>query len=148
MAYERLLLTPGRACGPLPMYFALRGLGRLGQHDALYRLLTRTDEYGWRNMLREGASACFEVWGKDQKWNASLCHPWAGGAIPLIVEELAGVRPDPDRPGGFRFEPHLPGKVDDFALQVPFRGQLLSVRQENWRAALTVRPRNENRKEE
>ncbi len=148
VAYERLLLTPGRACGPLPMYFALRGLGRLGKHDALYRLLTRTDEYGWRNMLREGASACFEVWGKDQKWNASLCHPWASGAIPLIVEELAGVRPDPDRPGGFRFEPHLPGKVDDFALQVPFRGQLLSVRQENWRAALTVRPRNENRKEE
>lgn len=142
-AYEKLLLTPGRACGPLPMYFALRGLGRLGKYDALYRLLTRTDEYGWRNMLREGATACFEVWGKDQKWNTSLCHPWASGAIPVLIEELAGVRPDPDAPGGFRFEPHLPGRLDGFALQVPLRGQLLNVRQEIWRAALVVRPVNE-----
>ena len=147
-AYEKLLLTPGRACGVLPMYFALRGLGRLGKYDALYRLLVRTDEYGWRNMLREGATACFEVWGRDQKWNTSLCHPWASGAIPILIEELAGVRPDPDAPGGFRFEPHLPGFLNDFALQAPLRGQFLRVRQETWRAALVVRPRNETRKGE
>ena len=145
-AYERLLSVPGRFCGPLPMYFALRGLGRMGRHKALYRLLTREDAYGWRNMLREGATACFEAWGRDQKWNTSLCHPWAAGAIPLIIEELAGVKPDPDWPSGFRFQPRLPAKLDDFSLQVPLRGQLVRVEQQEWRAALTVAPLKTNRR--
>lgn len=126
-AYEALLLTPGRVCGVLPMYFALRGLGRLGKYETLYRLVTRTDAYGWRNMLREGATACFEAWGKEQKWNTSLCHAWAAGAIPLLIEELAGVRPDPDAPEGFSFRPHLPDSLGPFALQVPFRGGILRI---------------------
>ncbi len=142
-AYEVLLLTPGRVCGALPMYFALRGLGRMGRHDTLYRLLTRDDAYGWRNMLREDATACFEAWGKDQKWNTSLCHPWASGAIPLIIEELAGLKPDPDAPEGFRFEPHLPEMLGSFTLQAPFRGRLLRVEQQNGRAVLTARPMDE-----
>ncbi len=142
-AYEALLLTPGRVCGVLPMYFALRGLGRLGRHDALYRLLTRTDACGWRNMLREGATACFEVWGKEQKWNTSLCHPWASGAIPLLIEELAGLQPDPEAAEGFRFQPHLPEALHGFALQAPFRGRLLRVEQKNGRTALAVLPWNE-----
>ena len=142
-AYETLLLTPGRVCGVLPMYFALRGLGRLGKYDTLYRLLTREDQYGWRNMLREGATTCFEAWGKGQKWNTSLCHPWASGAIPLIIEELAGLRPDPEAPDGFRFEPHLPGKLDGFALRAPFRGRLFHVTQQGGRPVLTARPMNE-----
>lgn len=126
-AYERLLLTPGRVCGVFPMYFALRGLGRLGRYDALYRLLTREDEHGWRNMLREGATACFEAWGKEQKWNTSLCHPWASGAIPVIIEELAGLRPCPEEAEGLCFEPHLPDGITDFTLRAPFRGRLLRV---------------------
>ncbi len=142
-AYEKLLLTPGRVCGVFPMYFALRGLGRLGRTDALYRLLTREDEYGWRNMLREGATACFEAWGKDQKWNTSLCHPWASGAVPLIIEELAGLRPDRSAEEGFRFEPHLPGKVDRFTLQAPLNGRLLRVKQKDGRRLLTVLPTHE-----
>ena len=125
------------------MYFALRGLGRLGRHDALYRLLTRTDACGWRNMLREGATACFEVWGKEQKWNTSLCHPWASGAIPLLIEELAGLQPDPEAAEGFRFQPHLPEALHGFALQAPFRGRLLRVEQKNGRTALAVLPWNE-----
>lgn len=128
-AYEALLLTPGRVCGVMPMYFALRALGRMGKYETLYHLITRTDEYGWRNMLREGATACFEAWGKDQKWNTSLCHAWAAGAIPLIIEELAGVKPDPIQRAGFSFQPHLPGSLGAFALQVPFRGSLLRVTQ-------------------
>lgn len=142
-AYEALLLTAGRYCGPLPTYFALRGLGRLGKWEALYRLLTRADAHGWRNMLREGATACFEAWGREQKWNTSLCHPWASGAIPLIIEELAGLRPDPDGAEGFRFEPHLPEKLNGFALQAPFRGRVLRVEWKDGEAALAVLPRRE-----
>ena len=129
-AYEALLLSPGRRCGVFPMYFALRGLARLGRYNTLYRLLVRSDGWGWRNMLREGATACFEAWGKDQKWNTSLCHPWASGPIPLIIEALAGLRPDPEAPSGFRFQPHLPQEAGPFSLQAPLRGQILQVRRE------------------
>lgn len=121
-AYENLLLTPGRHCGVFPAYFALKGLARIGRYETLYRLLTREDAYGWRNMLREGATACFEAWGKNQKWNTSLCHPWASGPISLIIEELAGFRPCPEAENGYRFNPHLPERVRRFDMTVPFRG--------------------------
>lgn len=136
-AYEALLLEPGRHCGPFPQYFALRGLARLGRYDALYRLLTRTDAYGWRNMLKEGATTCFEAWGKDQKWNTSLCHPWASGFIPLLIEELIGLRPDPSAPDRLRYEPHPPEEMGDFILHAPFGGRLLRVERRDGRTTLS-----------
>jgi hypothetical protein len=42
-----------------------------------------TSEGAWMNMLREGATTTYEAWGKEQKWNTSLFHPWA--TAPLIV---------------------------------------------------------------
>lgn len=119
-AYERLAEEESAGCGPFLLYFALRGLGRLGKAQALYRLLTR-----------EGAGDGGGIWGAG---------PGSGGAIPLMIEELAGVRPDPERPMGLRFQPRLPAKLEDFALQAPIRGQLARVEQREWRAALTVRP--------
>jgi predicted nucleic acid-binding protein len=62
-------------------YFALAGLKRAGE-GALCEALA-TDEGAWLNMLREGATVTFEAWGKEQKWNTSLFHPWA--VAPLIV---------------------------------------------------------------
>ncbi len=124
-AFEQLLLTPGRFCGVFPMYFALEGLARLGKKETLYRLLTRTDEYGWRNMLRQGATACFEAWGKEQKWNTSLCHPWASSPIPLIIEHLVGLHPDPAAADGFRFEPG--DLLTDFELILPWRDGTVTV---------------------
>ena len=65
-----------------------------GQYDMVYELLVNEGEHGWVNMLREGATTCFEAWGKDQKWNTSLCHPWASAPIPILIEEIAGVHID------------------------------------------------------
>lgn len=118
--FEKLMLTPDRCCGVFPMYFALKALARGGKHDAFYRLLTRDDAYGWRNMLREGATACFETWGKDQKWNTSLCHPWASSPISLIIEDIAGVKPTA---GKFRFSPNIPECISDFDLTLPLQGE-------------------------
>ncbi|MCD7883467.1 MAG: family 78 glycoside hydrolase catalytic domain [Lachnospiraceae bacterium] len=98
-AYLTLLQTPGRVCGALPAYFALKSAAKIGRPDVCFRLMTREDAYGWRNMLREGASASFEAWGKDQKWNTSLCHGWSSGFIPLFIEEIAGLHPDPENAG-------------------------------------------------
>lgn len=125
--YAALLLTPGRYCGALPMYYALDALGRMGKYEALYRLLTREDEHGWRNMLREGASCCFEAWGRDQKFNTSLCHPWASGPIPLIIEHLAGFRPDPEAEEGYRFEPKFLSRLQEFSLRLPWREGIIKI---------------------
>ncbi|MCD7832458.1 MAG: rhamnosidase, partial [Lachnospiraceae bacterium] len=126
-AYVRLLQTPGRVCGVLPAWFALKSLARMGRPEVCFERMMRADAYGWRNMVREGASASFEAWGKDQKWNTSLCHGWSSGFLSLFLEEIAGLHPDPAAPEGYRFEP--PGIADcpDFELNVPWRGSALHI---------------------
>ena len=62
-------------------YFALCALKKAGAHDIAIKLAT--DDRAWMNMIREGATTTFEAWGKDQKSNCSLFHPWA--TCPIIV---------------------------------------------------------------
>jgi hypothetical protein len=50
----------------------LEGLRRTGNTDLMYKFIK--DENAWLRMLREGATATFEGWGKDCKWNTSLFH--------------------------------------------------------------------------
>ena len=122
-----MLLEKGLNCGVLTSYFILKALAGIGRHDALFTLLTGDGPHGWKNMLREGATACFEAWGKDQKWNTSLCHPWACAPIPLLIEEIAGVRLSPENPDGFVFEPHIPKELPELRLAVPLRGKKILV---------------------
>lgn len=110
----------GFCCGVMPSFFLLKALGKAGRYEGVYRLLVNEGEHGWVNMLREGADTCFEAWGKEQKWNTGLCHPWASAPISILIEELAGIRPDPKEEKGFRFEPHIPDSIGRFALTVPF----------------------------
>lgn len=78
----------GLCCGVFISYFLLKGLARVGRKDVVYELLTNDTEHGWMNMLKEGATTCFEAWGKEQKWNTSLCHPWACAPVSLILENF------------------------------------------------------------
>lgn len=87
-------------------WFQMEALCRLGQYDAVYHMITSTGENSWYNMIREGATTCFEAWGKNQKWNTSLCHPWATGPISVLIEDLLGWRLD-----GTRGECHLPDGI-------------------------------------
>lgn len=50
----------------------LMGCVRCGRYDLINEALS--DEGAWKRMLREGATATFEGWGKDTKWNTSLFH--------------------------------------------------------------------------
>ncbi|MCD7785622.1 MAG: family 78 glycoside hydrolase catalytic domain [Oscillospiraceae bacterium] len=79
----------GLSCGVQFSYFVLKALANLGEYEAELELLTNETYHSWVNMLREGATTCFEAWGRDQKWNTSLCHPWASVPIIAIVEDLA-----------------------------------------------------------
>lgn len=62
-------------------YFALAALKKYGEMPLAEELAT--DPGCWLNMLEEGATTTFEAWGKEQKKNTSLFHPWA--TAPLIV---------------------------------------------------------------
>ena len=69
-------------------YFTLAALMKNGKRELAEKLAT--DKEAWLLMLSEGATTTFEAWGKDQKWNTSLCHPWASAPIIAIFEDLNG----------------------------------------------------------
>ncbi len=88
------LKEKGLCCGVYMAWFLLKGLCRLGHWEDAYQLIVSTGEHSWYNMVREGGTTCFEAWGKEQKWNTSLCHPWASGPISVLMEDILGLRPD------------------------------------------------------
>ena len=75
--YQKKLASMG-------VYMAYFTLAALIKHDEREKAeLLATDKGAWLSMLEEGATTTFEAWGKNQKWNTSLFHPWA--TAPLIV---------------------------------------------------------------
>jgi hypothetical protein len=106
------------SCGVYTAYFLLKGLAKAGEHAYIYDLLLSDDERSWGNMVKEGATTCFEAWGKEQKWNTSLCHPWASSPIPIIIEDLFGITPEEAGWSKIRFEPKLPDRLKEAELKL------------------------------
>jgi len=114
----QFIMQKGLCCGVYMAYFVLKALTRVGRHDCVYKLLVNQSEHSWANMIREGATACFEAWGKEQKWNTSLCHPWASAPVPVIIEDLIGLYP---QKSGYRcigLRPTFNANNPDFSLTV------------------------------
>lgn len=88
------IVKKGLSCGVYMAYFLLKALCRLGRHTDAYSLIVSQGEHSWYNMVREGATTCFEAWGKDQKWNTSLCHPWASAPISVLAEDILPKHPE------------------------------------------------------
>lgn len=105
-------------CGVYNTYFLLKGLAAAGEYELVYDLITSQDERSWANMLREGATTCFEVWGKDQKWNTSLCHAWASSPIPVIIEDILGLKPGKSGWEEVEFNPHIPESLKEVYLEI------------------------------
>ena len=119
------ILSRGFVCGVYMTYFMLRGLCRLGRHEDVYRMITSQDENSWYNMVREGATTCYEAWGKDKKWNTSLCHPWASTPIVVLIEDLLSVTPD-----GEVGEVHLPAGIGRIEMKIPTNKGFITVKAE------------------
>ena len=133
------MLEKGLCCGVLLSYFYLKALARIGRYRDVFATLVNESEHGWVNMLREGATTVWEAWGKDQKWNTSLCHAWACAPIPVLVEDIAGLVPDPTQPRGFRFEPHVPAELESFKLTAPFAGTVYTVEKDSATGEVALR---------
>lgn len=84
MVYDKKL----NSMGVYMAYFALAALVENGERDKAIELTL--DKNAWLNMIKEGATTTFEAWGKEQKWNTSLFHPWA--VAPLIVFNESGIK--------------------------------------------------------
>ena len=62
----------------------LAGLKRTGNTALMYEFIK--DKKAWLRMLREGATATFEGWGKDSKWNTSLFHLTLSYAVLFLTD--------------------------------------------------------------
>lgn len=80
-----LVQNRGYCMGVYMSYFMLKALCRAGRRDLALDMMRSPD--GWCNMLAEGATTLYEAWGKEQKWNTSLCHPWAAAPILILADE-------------------------------------------------------------
>lgn len=121
------LRQKGMACGPWFAYFHLRGLIEAGLAELAFDLMTRDDERSWPNMLRQGATACMEVWGADQKPNTSFCHAWSSAPVPLLVEHFLGIQHCQPGWRSIRIQPHMPRLLSSVRLQLPLPEGRLGV---------------------
>ena len=130
------LVERGICIGVYMAFFQLKALARAGRYDEVYRLLTGGGEHSWKNMLDEGATTLFEAWGKEQKWNTSLCHPWASAPVSVLIEDILGITPDVAR--GEIWRSHLPESVRYLRMVVPVAGQLAVFTRENGQTTLIL----------
>lgn len=121
------IIDKGLVCGVYMSYFYLKALARAGRYDDVYNTVTSTGSASWYNMVREGGTTCFEAWGKDQKFNTSLCHPWASAPVSVIIEDILGLKCL--EPGWKRFtvEPHLPEDVS-LEMNIPLITKSITVK--------------------
>ena len=98
------IMEKGLCCGVYMAYFVLKALCRIGRYEDAYQLIINKSEHSWLNMVREGATTCFEAWGKDQKANTSLCHPWACAPISVLAEDIF---PHTSRHGRLVYKTHI-----------------------------------------
>lgn len=117
------LVNKGLSCGVWAAFFALKALCAMGRYDAAFSLMTGSAPHSWGNMLRDGATTLFEAWGKEDKWNTSLCHPWAAAPVIVLIEDILGI--GSDALGGGRWVCRLPGSVQQMELCIRIRGKKL-----------------------
>lgn len=134
------IMQKGFSCGVYMSYFVLKALARAGRHRQMYDLLTNRSEHSWANMLREGASSCFEAWGKEQKWNTSLCHPWASAPLPVFIEDWLGLYPEQAGYATIGLHPKLQAQHPDFTLTLVLPAARVEVIKKDDELRLRITP--------
>ena len=71
------------------------------QADLMATLLRQPDYPGYLNMINQGATTTWESWdcGRPGKEDRSRVHNCYNGIGIWFYQALAGIRPDPERPG-------------------------------------------------
>ncbi|MDB5085838.1 MAG: alpha-L-rhamnosidase [Bacilli bacterium] len=125
-------------CGVYMSYFVLKAFAAAGEHDFIYELISSDDLHSWGNMVKEGATTCFEAWSKELKLNTSLCHAWASAPIPVLIEEIFGLTPLKPGWNEIRFAPHIPKSLDFVSLEFEVKTGKVKLEFRNGDLSLTV----------
>ena len=123
-------------------YFVLKALARNGEYGLMTELTFSEGEHSWGNMLREGATSCWEAWGKDQKWNTSFCHPWASAPIIVMIEDLAGITAAEPGFAKIGFEPRMPEWLGDIEMNFATVRGVIAASRRNGEWTLTLNGEN------
>jgi len=86
-----------------------------GRPDIVYRFATDTTYPGWGYMAAKGATTVWELWNGDRadpSMNSGNHVMLVGDLVLWLFEDVAGIRPDPARPG-FRHVLMRPTPVGD-----------------------------------
>jgi hypothetical protein len=83
----------GMACSVYGAQFLMDALYEAGDAEYALKLLTKTDDRSWYNMIRVGSTISLEAWDDKYKPNQDWNHAW--GAVPanIIPRKLMGVEP-------------------------------------------------------
>ena len=92
-----------------------------------WELLTNDSDHSWKEMLRQGATTCTEVWQPEQKKNMSWCHPWSSSPIYLIAEHVLGIRPAEPGWTAIRVAPPSISGLPAMSLRVPITTGAMQV---------------------
>lgn len=82
--------------GTWVLYQLLMGRER---HDLLHEITRQPSFPGWRHMLAQGATACWEDWSANPAPVYSRLHASYLGGGNWFLEGVAGIRPDQHSPG-------------------------------------------------
>ncbi|MDD2436524.1 MAG: alpha-L-rhamnosidase C-terminal domain-containing protein [Massilibacteroides sp.] len=83
----------GMACSVYGAQFLMDALYEAGDAEYALKMLTKTDDRSWYNMIRLGSTISLEAWDDKYKPNQDWNHAW--GAVPanIIPRKLMGVEP-------------------------------------------------------
>lgn len=76
-------------------YMMIQYLQRIGRDDLIYLFASKKTHPSWGYMLEKGATATWEHWGGER----SRIHNCYNNIASWFIQGLAGIRPDPTRPG-------------------------------------------------
>lgn len=102
---------------PFNQYFIIQAMASMKKHDEALDSV----HYLWGGMIEYGGTTFFEVfrpsWAtvlgrndpvpNNQTGFTSLCHPWGGGVVKWLSEEVAGIKPVSPGFKEYAIVPHL-----------------------------------------
>lgn len=125
-----LIEEKGLNCGVYIASYVIEACFRAGAPDLGYALLTNDTDFGWKAMIRAGATTCMEVWRPEQKRNASWLHPWSSSPIYILAEHVFGLSPGSPGWETIRFAPPAIENLPAMTLTVPHPKGALTVEYE------------------
>lgn len=89
----------GLTAGDVGYRYVLRALADAGRSDVIFAMNTNPDRPGYAMQLARGATALTEKWDASVGSFGSQNHFMLGQINEWFFHDLAGIRPDPERPG-------------------------------------------------